>query len=116
MIEIETWSQARMTNPSTKPTVRRILALGGVLLLTVASAGCMSAAEQRRANLDEDSGTCFDFGARYGSRSHTHCMLQQQERRDREQLLNLERARISSETARNNLEMLEVMRERRRRE
>ena len=43
-------------------------------------------------------------------------MLQQQQRRDHEQLMNLEKARISSETARNNMEMLEAMRERRRRD
>lgn len=77
--------------------------------------GCLSAEEQRRADLYQDGNTCTDFGARYGSRSHTECMLRQQQRRDNAQLMNMERARISSETARNNLEMLRLMRERRNR-
>lgn len=72
----------------------------------------MSAEEQRQTNLYQDSGTCSDFGSHYGSRGPTECMLKQQQRRDREQLLNMERARMSSETARNNLEMLRTIRER----
>jgi hypothetical protein len=103
----------RMTATATTAR-RRTLPVGAVLLLALVSGGCMSAEEQRRANLYEDTGTCADFGARYGSGAHTQCMLRQQERRDHEQLLNLERARISSETARNNLDMLEAMRERRK--
>ncbi|MGH6862207.1 MAG: hypothetical protein ACRECY_18305 [Phyllobacterium sp.] len=83
------------------------------VVLAVALTGCMSAEEQRQANLHEDGGTCSDFGARYGSQAHTQCMLRQQQRRDDEQVLNMERARISSETARNNLEMLKTLRERR---
>ncbi|WAJ26127.1 hypothetical protein [Antarcticirhabdus aurantiaca] len=93
---------------------RRLLPLGGVLLVALASAGCLSDGEQRRADLYQDAGTCADFGARPGSHAHTQCMLRQQERRDNEQILALERARISSETARNNLEMLETIRARRR--
>jgi hypothetical protein len=87
--------------------------IGATILAAVMLTGCMTAEEQRRANLYEDGGTCAEFGARYGSSSHTECMLRQQERRDKEQLLNMERARISSETARNNLETLRLMRERR---
>lgn len=89
------------------------LLIGSVVVLATALTGCMSAEERRYANLREDGGTCADFGAGYGSRAHTQCMLRQQQRRDHEQLLNMERARISSETARNNLEMLKLMRERR---
>ena len=92
---------------------RKALLICSAVVLAVALTGCMSADEQRRANLYEDGGTCADFGARYGSRGHTQCMLKQQQRRDHEQILNMERARISSETARNNLEMLKLMRERR---
>jgi hypothetical protein len=103
-----------MRQPPTRSPMRTLPLLGSLACLVVLT-GCMSSEEQRRANLYEDTGTCSDFGARYGSRSHTQCMLQQQQRRDQEQLLNLEKARISSETARNNLEMLEAMRERRRR-
>jgi hypothetical protein len=87
--------------------------IGAAIIVATMLSGCMSAEEQRRANLYQDGNTCGDFGARYGSRSHTECMLRQQERRDNEQLMNMERARISSETARNNLEMLRLMRERR---
>ena len=92
---------------------RTTLLICSIFVLAVALTGCMSAEEQRQTNLYEDGGTCSDFGARYGSQAHTQCMLKQQQRRDHEQLLNMERARISSETARNNLEMLETIRERR---
>jgi hypothetical protein len=88
--------------------------IGSAMLFVAALTGCMSAEEQRRADVYTDGGTCSDFGAGYGSRSHTRCMLQQQRRRDHEQVLNMERARISAETARNNLEMLEIIRKRRR--
>ena len=93
---------------------RTALLISSAVVLAVSLAGCMSAEEQRQSNLYEDGGTCSDFGARYGSRGYTQCMLKQQQRRDHEQLLNMERARISSETARNNLELLKTMRERRR--
>ncbi|WP_061933259.1 hypothetical protein [Aureimonas sp. AU22] len=105
-----------MKTPTPTPPVRTALSLAGLLGAALTLAGCMSSEEMRRANLAEDTGTCSDFGARYGSREHTRCMLQQQERRDGEQLIAMEKARISSETARNNLEMLELMRERRRRD
>lgn len=107
--------ECTMTKLKKKSSMRAVLSVIGILSGAMALAACVSSEEQRRANLYEDVGTCSDFGARSGSRSHTECMLQQQERRDNEQLINMEKARISSETARNNLEMLEALRERRRR-
>ncbi|MEB2847210.1 hypothetical protein GAO09_23780 [Rhizobiales bacterium RZME27] len=102
-----------MTKHSALYDVCTVFVITGMGFAAMMLSGCVSAEEQRHANLYEDAGTCTDFGARYGSRSHTDCMMRQQERRDNEQLLNMERARISSETARNNLEMLRLMRERR---
>jgi hypothetical protein len=97
----------------TTPMISTMLSASSAVLVAVTLSGCVSAEEQRRANLYEDGSTCADFGARYGSRSHTDCMLRQQDRRDNEQLMNMERARISSETARNNLEMLREIRRKR---
>jgi 1,4-dihydroxy-2-naphthoyl-CoA synthase len=88
--------------------------IGGVAVLAMMLAGCMSAEERRYVKLQQDGTTCANFGAGYGSRAHAECMLTQQQRRDRRQLLNMERARISSETARNNLEVLRLMEDRRR--
>ncbi len=102
-----------MNKICTGPIARMLLVASGAVFGVMTLTGCMSPREERRANLREDGGTCADFGARYGSRSHTDCMLRQQSRRDHEQFMNMERARISSETARNNVEMLRLMRERR---
>jgi hypothetical protein len=88
--------------------------IGSVTVMALLLTGCMSTEERRYVNLRDDGRTCAEFGAGYGSRGHTQCMLSQQQRRDQEQLLNMERARISSETARNNMEMLRLIRERRR--
>jgi hypothetical protein len=102
-----------MNTSSIRPIIRTASSIGGAVVLALTLSSCMSAEEQRHANLNEDGGTCTDFGAPYGSQSHSQCMLQQQHRRDNEQSMNMERARISSETARNNVEMLRIMRERR---
>jgi len=104
-----------MNNFRIHAVAKTMFSIGGAVLVAVTLSGCMSAEEERRAQLYQDGGTCADFGARYGSRSHTDCMLRQQDRRDHEQLMNMERARISSETARNNIEMLRIIRERRHR-
>ncbi|KAA9384046.1 hypothetical protein [Neorhizobium galegae] len=80
------------------------------VLVALTMTGCSTAGEERY----EDSQRCSDHGAGYGSRHHGGCLYMQQHRRDREQLTNMERARINSEQARNNLEMLEIIRERRR--
>ncbi|HCD84636.1 MAG TPA: hypothetical protein DEQ45_12545 [Agrobacterium sp.] len=83
----------------------------GLLALTLALTGCMSAEEQRRANLYQDGNTCANFGSHYGSQSYTQCMLQQQQRRDQEQLLAVETMRATSETSLNNLEVMRRLRE-----
>ncbi len=79
----------------------------GILGLTLALGGCMSPEEQRRV----DGNTCADFGTRYGSQSYAQCMLQQQHRRDQEQLVAAESMRATSETSLNNLEMMRRLRE-----
>ncbi|MCZ7479979.1 MULTISPECIES: hypothetical protein [Rhizobium/Agrobacterium group] len=78
-----------------------------MLAVTLSLSGCMSPEEQRRA----DSNTCADFGTRYGSPTYTQCMLQQQHRRDQEQLIAAESMRATSETSLNNLEMMRRLRE-----
>ena len=83
----------------------------GLLALTLALTGCMSPEEQRRANLYQDGNTCANFGSQYGSQSYTQCMLQQQQRRDQEQLLAVETMRATSETSLNNLEVMRRLRE-----
>ncbi|WP_457588817.1 hypothetical protein [Ensifer canadensis] len=90
---------------------RTMLSIGGMVVLALALTACMSAEEQRRANLYEDGNTCADFGTRYGSQSYSQCMLQQQQRRDQELLLAAERARITSETTLNNLETMRRLEE-----
>jgi hypothetical protein len=72
----------------------------------------MSGAEQRHVNLQEDSGTCAEFGARYGSPEYSDCMLAQQRRRDVKRLESLERTRLTSEIAKD----AQIMSERARRD
>lgn len=85
------------------------LRISAVLLtvsLTGVLAGCVSAEEQRY----QDQSTCAGMGARYGSSSHTQCMLQQQQRRDDEMLRYTQQAYMNSEMARNAQEMRESRR------
>lgn len=63
------------------------ITFASLLILT----GCQTPEQERYADLD----TCTGMGARYGSSSHTGCMLQQQQRRDDAQLRTLEAARLS---------------------
>lgn len=83
---------------------------GLLLVLSAAMSSCASAEEPRRAAVHEDGHTCASFGAPYGSPEYTRCMLAQQRRRDTETLDALERQRLSSEAARNNLETVRKMR------
>jgi hypothetical protein len=78
-----------------------------VALLGASLSGCMSGAERRQVNLQEDTNTCEDFGSSYGSRAYNDCMLAQQRRRDVKQLESLEQARITSELALNGQIMAE---------
>lgn len=84
----------------------RALGLAGVAAVTLAA--CVSPAEQSIADAQQDQRVCAAMGASYGTTAHTQCMLQQQQRRDQEQLIFLEQARISQETA----QMAQEMRER----
>jgi hypothetical protein len=67
--------------------------------------GCVSPAQQSIADTQQDQSVCAAMGASYGSTAHTQCMLQQQQRRDQAQLILLEQARISYETAQTAQEM-----------
>lgn len=102
-------------NKSASPEAFNAFLISSVTVMALLLTGCMSAEERRYMNLQQDGRTCSSFGAGYGSHAHTQCMLSQQQRRDQQQLMNAEQARIASETARNNLEMLKLMEERRRR-
>jgi hypothetical protein len=84
----------------------RISAVLFTVSLTGVLAGCVSAEEQRY----QDQNTCAGMGARYGSASHTQCMLQQQQRRDDEMLKYTQQAYMHSEMARNAQEMRESRR------
>jgi len=71
----------------------------GILGLIVT--GCVSAEEQQY----RDARTCESFGAPFGSRAYTNCMLEQQARGDNAQRESLERMRMTQEIARNAQEM-----------
>jgi hypothetical protein len=72
-----------------------------ISLLGLALTACVSSEEQQY----RDSGTCGSFGAPYGSRAYTDCMLQQQARRDDAQTSSLEQMRLTQEVARNAQDM-----------
>ncbi|QWW70038.1 hypothetical protein [Rhizobium sp. WYJ-E13] len=88
---------------SHKPMLKAVATMCGGSLIALALAGCVSAQDQHY----EDSRAC------YGSRHYSACMNQQQFHRDREQLMNQERALISSQQARENLRMLREIRRKR---
>ncbi len=69
-------------------------------IIGVGLSGCMSGAERRHVNFQEDASTCSSFGSEYGSRAYNDCMLAQQRRRDVKQLESLEKTRLTSEIAR----------------
>jgi hypothetical protein len=73
--------------------------------IMAALSGCVSPAQQSIADTQQDQSVCAAMGASYGSTAHTQCMLQQQQRRDQAQLILLEQARISYETAQTAQEM-----------
>ncbi len=70
-------------------------------LLGIALSGCVSAEERQY----RDANTCQSFGAPYGSRAYTNCMLEQQARRDNAQRESLEQTRVTQEIARNAQDM-----------
>jgi hypothetical protein len=50
------------------------LALCSAILLGASLSGCMSGAERRHVNLQEDANTCDSFGSERGSRAYNDCM------------------------------------------
>lgn len=82
--------------------------LGLVALLSTATAGFATAGD-RGAHKD-DSRTCASFGAHYGSREYSKCMLAQQRRRDDAPLIAAEAQRNNAEAAQRNLETVRRMR------
>ncbi|MCO5731250.1 hypothetical protein [Rhizobium sp. SSA_523] len=80
---------------------RMALMVASLTLLGATLAGCVSDEERRY----QGASTCESFGAPYGSRAYTACMLQQQGRRDAAQMESLERTRMTQEIARNAQEM-----------
>ncbi len=84
-----------------KPNTLMSILKGGLVAVTLAS--CTTAGAD-------------DFGDRRwcsGARDHRGCMDNQQHRRDREQLINQEKALINAEQARENLRMLREIRRKR---
>jgi hypothetical protein len=96
-----------LQRPSVEPR-RTAVAVFSIALLGMALSGCVSAEERRYA----DANTCQSFGAPYGSPAYTNCMLEQQRRRDNEELESLERTRLTTEIARD----AQIMADRARRE
>lgn len=96
-------------------------------MLTVAKTGLMSmsfitllglaftanpAAAGQRGKLRDDARTCQRFGAQYGTRAYSDCMIEQQRRRDTKELETLEKMRLTSQIAKDG----QVMAERARRQ
>ncbi len=90
-----------MMTPTTTGLARSTLLIGSAVMMAVMLSSCVSPEEERYA----DQSACSSMGTRYGSRGNTHCMLQQQQRRDQKNLIFLQEARIHSELARNAQEM-----------
>lgn len=80
---------------------RPAITILSIALLGLIVTGCVSAEEQQY----RDAGTCESFGAPFGSRAYTNCMLEQQARRDNAQRDTLEQMRLTQEVARNAQEM-----------
>lgn len=76
---------------------RSVITIFSIALLGLAATGCVSAEERQY----RDANTCQSFGAPYGSRTYTNCMLEQQARRDNAQRESLEQTRLTQEIARN---------------
>ncbi len=89
------------TTSNLAPKTLMSICAGGLFALTLAS--CTTAG----ADDFDDRRRCS------GSRDHSGCLYMQQHRRDREQLINQEKALINAEQARENLRMLREIRRKR---
>lgn len=83
-----------------------------IALIGIALSGCVSGEERQHVRYQRDAGTCQSFGAPYGSSAYSNCMLEQQRRRDVQQLESLERTRLTMDIAKD----AQVMADRARRE
>lgn len=89
-----------MTTKPTNHLAKAATSLFGSALITLTLAGCTTAGEDHY----DDRRRCSH------ERYHDDCMYMQQHRRDREQLMNQEKALINAEQARENLRMLREIR------
>ncbi|MGF9565968.1 hypothetical protein AAIH70_20880 [Neorhizobium sp. BT27B] len=92
-----------MTKKPTNHLAKAATSLFGSVLVTLTLASCTTAGEDRH----DDRHRCSH------DRHYDDCMYMQQHRRDREQLINQERALINAEQARENLRMLREIRRKR---
>lgn len=89
------------------------LVLGAVTLLSLGLTACATSSDQRSARLQDDANTCAAFGAEFGSKAYTECMLAQQQRRDAKRRESLERTALTSQIARDAQIMAERARKQR---
>lgn len=87
-----------------------LMLLGLVATATLGVAASPAEAQSRKQR--EDARTCASFGAPYGSRAFTDCMLEQQRRRDLKQRDTLEQMALTSQIAKDG----QIMAERARRQ
>ncbi|GEM_PF-4478949 len=86
-----------------RPLTRALMSICGGCLIAITLAGCTTAEN----DYETDRQRCSD------ARHNSGCMYMRQHRRDREQLINQERALINAEQARENLRMLREIRRKR---
>lgn len=84
---------------------KTVISFSAAFLVAVTLAGCTTAGERR----DDGSHRCSNYVARH----HSGCMYMKQHHREREQLMNQEKALINAEQARENLRVLREIRRRR---
>lgn len=93
-------------------TGRCLVSAGFITLMGLAFAGQPAAAKDRHEKLRDDARACRSFGAEYGTRAYSDCMIEQQRRRDAKKLETLEQMRLTSEIAKDG----QIMAERARRQ
>jgi hypothetical protein len=91
---------------------RRFLSVSVVYFGLLALNACQTPEQERYADHD----ACSSMGTRYGSSSHTGCMLQQQQRRDDSHLRFMQEARLAQKMADDARESRERMKRDKRRD
>lgn len=90
------WNKVKqMSNSIRRQPNRGFLTVGIVSLGLLTLSACQTPEQERYADHD----TCSSMGTRYGSSSHTGCMLQQQQRRDDSHLRFMQEARLAQKMA-----------------